>query len=143
MPDSHDVAAERESLRFYVDESALGIGKTLAAARKDTIHVGHPLIPECPLGVDDTNWIPAVATRGLVVIARDKRIRTRPQELRQLRDAGLRVFWIAGRKDLTTWDWLTRLVRRWEQMEDIIRTHGAGPWFFAIHEQAIVEVPLP
>ncbi len=77
MPDSREVAAERESLRFYVDESALGIGKTLAAARKDTIHVGHPLIPECPLGVDDTNWIPAVATRGLVVIARDKRIRTR------------------------------------------------------------------
>lgn len=69
--------------------------------------------------------------------------RTRPQELRQLRDAGLRVFWIAGRKDLTTWDWLTRLVRRWDQMEDIVRSRRPGPWFFAIQEQAIVEVPLP
>lgn len=63
------MAAERESLRFYVDESALGIGKTLAAARKDTIHVGHPLMPECPVGVFDTEWIPAVAKRELIVMA--------------------------------------------------------------------------
>lgn len=47
------MAADPDSLRFYVDESALGIGRTLAAARRDTIHVGHPLKPECPLGVLD------------------------------------------------------------------------------------------
>jgi hypothetical protein len=31
------VAANPERLRFYVDESALGLGKTLAAAREDVI----------------------------------------------------------------------------------------------------------
>jgi len=98
-------------LRFYVDESALGIGKTLAAARRDTIHVGHALIPECPLGTPDTEWMPAVAARDLVVIGRDKRIRSRPQEVRYLKAAGLRVFRIGGKRDLSTWDWLTRLVR--------------------------------
>lgn len=96
------MTADAQSLRFYVDESALGIGKTLAAARKDTIHVGHPPIPECPVGVLDVDWIPVVAARDLVVIGRDKRIRTRPEELRKLRDAGLRVFWIGGKKDLST-----------------------------------------
>lgn len=120
------MAPERESLRFYADESALGIGKTLAAARKDTIHVGHELIPECPYGVRDTDWIPEVARRQLVVIARDRRIRSRPEELRQLKDAELRVFWIAGKKDLSTWEWLVRLVRHWEAMEQIIRSRGPG-----------------
>lgn len=45
------MAADREQLRFYVDESAVGLGKAMAAARRDTIHVGHRLIPECPYGV--------------------------------------------------------------------------------------------
>ncbi|MCB0926681.1 MAG: hypothetical protein U0R77_13325 [Mycolicibacterium insubricum] len=58
-------------VRFYVDESAAGLGLALAAARKDTTHVGYPLIPECPRGALDTEWIPAVAARGLVVITRD------------------------------------------------------------------------
>ena len=136
------MAADRESLRFYVDESALGIGKTLAAARKDTIHVGHPLIPECPVGVFDTDWMPAVAKRELIVIGRDRHIRTRPQEYRSLMDAGLRVFRIGGKKDLSTWDWLVRLVRHWAAMEEVIRTRGGGPWFYAVNEGGIREIEL-
>jgi hypothetical protein len=64
------VTADRDHLRFYVDESALGLGKALEAARRDTVHAGHKLIPECPLGVLDPDWIPAVAARNLIVIAR-------------------------------------------------------------------------
>ena len=129
-----------DRLRFYVDESALGIGKTLAAARRDTIHVGHALIPECPLGALDTDWIPAVAARDLVVIGRDKRIRSRPQELQYLKDAGLRVFRIGGKRDLSTWDWLTRFVRHWDRIEEIVRTRGPGPWFYSVNENSVVEV---
>ena len=131
-----------QALRFYVDESALGLGKTLAAARTDTIHVGHPLIPECPLGIHDVDWIPEVARRDLVVLARDKRIRSKPVELQALHDAGLRVFWIAGKRDLSTWDWLKRLVRHWDTIEELIRTHGAGPWFQAINENGVREITL-
>jgi hypothetical protein len=134
---------DRNSLRFYVDESALGLGRTLAAARKDTVHVGHELVPECGYGALDTEWIPAVAARGLIVIGRDKRIRTRPQELRRLQEAGLRVFCIGGKKDLSTWDWLSRLVRHWDAMEEIIRTRGPGPWFYVVNEGAVVEVDFP
>jgi len=133
-----------DSLRFYVDESALGIGKTLAAARRDTIHVGHPLIlPECPLGALDIEWMPAVAARDLVVIGRDKRIRSRPQELRYLKAAGLRVFEIGGKRDLPTWDWLTRLVRHWDHIEEIVRTRGPGPWFYVVNENSVVELDVP
>jgi len=137
------MTAHPDLLRFYVDESALGIGKTLAAARRDTIHVGHPLIPECPLGTADTKWMPTVAARDLVVIGRDKRIRSRPQELRYLQEAGLRVFQIGGKRDLSTWEWLTRLVRHWEHMEEIVRTRGPGPWFYVVNERNLVEIEVP
>ncbi|WP_417852084.1 PIN-like domain-containing protein [Blastococcus tunisiensis] len=64
-----------------MDESALGLGKALTAARSDTVHVGHPLVPECPYGTLDPDWMPAVAARGLIAIGRDRRMRTRPAEV--------------------------------------------------------------
>jgi len=137
------MTADPEQLRFYVDESALGIGKTLAAARRDTVHVGHALIPECPLGAADIEWMPMVAERQLVVIGRDKRIRSRPQELRYLKEAGLRVFEIGGKRDLSTWDWLTRLVRHWDTIEEIVRSRGPGPWLYIVNENAVVELQMP
>lgn len=128
------VTADLTQVRFYVDESALGLGKTLEAARKDTIHVGHKLIPECPLGTLDPDWIPVVAERELIVIGRDRRIRTKPGELKVFREAGLRVFWIGGKRDLSTWDWLVRMVRRWDAIERTIEASGPGPWFYAVNE---------
>jgi hypothetical protein len=136
------VTADRDQVRFYVDESALGLGKTLEAARKDTIHPGHKLIPECPVGTLDPDWIPVVSSRELIVIGRDKRIRSKPQELRLLREHSLRVFWIAGKHDLSTWDWLGRVVRQWKAMEEIIEDRGAGPWFYAINEVGIREMTI-
>lgn len=136
------MTARADQLRFFVDESALGLGKALAAARHDTIHIGHPLIPECPVGTLDTDWIPRVAERGLVVIGRDKHIRTRPEERRRLREAELRVFRIGGKRDLSSWEWLARMVRHWQRMEAIISTRPDGPWFYLVNEHMLVEVPL-
>lgn len=132
--------ADPSRLRFFVDESALGLGKVLAIARRDVVHTGHPLVPEVPLGSVDPVWIPAVASRGLAVIARDKRIRTKPGELELLRRHGLRVFWIAGKRDLSTWDALGRLVRRWADIEDALIRNGAGPWFVAVNEMNLTEI---
>lgn len=71
------------------------------------------------------------------MIGRDKRIRTRPQEIRLLRDAGLRVFRIGGKRDLATWDWLVRLVRYWDRVEEAIADEGPGPWFYVINENGL------
>jgi hypothetical protein len=121
------VTAQAGSLRFYVDESALGLGKTLAAARTDTVHAGHRVVPERPLGTPDEDWIPAVAVRDLVAIGRDKRVRTRPAELALIRATGLRVLRIGGKRDMPTWDWLVRLVRRWDDIEALVRSRPNGP----------------
>lgn len=134
--------ADPASLRLFVDESALGLGKVLAIARRDVIHTGLPLIPEVPLGALDTDWIPAIAARKLAVIVRDRRIRTKPAELKLLKESGLRVFWIAGKKDLATWDYLVRIVRRWNEIEEALEQKGAGPWFVAINEGGLSEILL-
>jgi hypothetical protein len=136
------MTADASGLRFFVDESALGLGKALSVARKDVIHAGHALIPEVPVGTLDPDWIPAVAGRGLVVLGRDRRIRTRPGELALLREHALRVFWIAGKRDLSNWDYLVRLVRHWDRIEGIIADRDAGPWFMAVGEQSIAEIGL-
>jgi len=97
------VPTDPAGLRFFADESVLGLGKALAIARRDLIHVGHPLIPTVPLGALDPVWIPEVAARDLIVIARDRRIRTKPGELALLREHGLRVLldlWKEGPGDL-------------------------------------------
>jgi hypothetical protein len=134
------VVADPANLRLFVDESLMGIGKALAYARRDLVHAGHPLIPGAPTGALDTEWIPAVAAANLAVISRDRHVRTRTAELERLRENGLRVFYIAGKRDLTSWGYLVRLVRRWDELERIINERGAGPWFMAIHETRITEV---
>ena len=132
--------ADPAKLQYFVDESVLGVGKALAIVRSDLVHTGHALIPEVPLGALDTEWMPATAARELVVISRDRRIRTKPAEI--LKAHALRVFWIAGKRDLGSWDNLVRLVRRWNDIERIIRTRGPGPWFMSVNEGAVREIPL-
>ena len=129
-------------IRFFADESILGVGKALAIARRDVVHPGHALIPEVTTGTLDPVWIPIVAARSLVVIARDRRIRTKPVERAMLRDHALRVFWIAGKRDRSNWDNLTLLVRQWERIELIVRSRGPGPWFQAISDSGIRELSV-
>jgi len=135
---------DRRNLRFYFDESLLGVGKAVAIARRDTVHAGHPLIVEdFPLGILDTAWLPRVGRMDWIVVLRDRRIRTKPAELLAFRRHGVRVFWVAGKKDLSVWDTLVRLVNRWPDIERIVAVRGRGPWFMAINENEIVEIPLP
>jgi len=136
------VPADPAQLRFFVDESALGLGKTLATARRDVIHSGHPLIPEAPLGALDPQWIPAVSSRGLAVIARDKRVRSKPAEVALLRQHGMKVFWLAGKRDLSTWDALVRIVWRWSEIERVLDERSDRPWFYAVTENALREMTL-
>lgn len=135
--------ADAAKLRFYVDESILGVGKALSIVRPDVIHPGHGLVPNLPPGTLDPDWMPVVAGMNLIVIARDRHIRTKPAELRIFRDHGLRVFWVAGKRDLTSWGNLLRLVARWDDLERIVATRGVGPWFMAINEANITEIPVP
>jgi hypothetical protein len=136
------VAADSAGLRFFVDESLMGIGKALSYARGDVVHAGHPLIPGAPAGALDTEWMAEIAARGLAVIARDRRLRTRPAEVELLRQHGLRIFYLAGKRDLSNWDYLVRLVRRWDDIERTLSARGPGPWFMAVYDTRVSEVAV-
>lgn len=128
--------------RFFVDETSLAVGRALALVRGDVLHPGHRRMPEVPIGADDTVWLTAVATRNLVVISRDRHIRTKPAELDAFHGLSVRAFWIAGKRDLGNWENLSRLVRAWALLEAIIEDRGPGPWFYEINLASIREIPL-
>lgn len=76
---------------YFTDENTLGLGKLLRrSGRDDVLHPGHEALPDVPLGTLDLDWMPIVAERGLIVVTRDRRIRTRPAELRAYREHGIR-----------------------------------------------------
>jgi hypothetical protein len=106
------------------------------------MHAGHALIPAAPTGASDVQWMPVVATAGLIVIGRDKRIRTKPAEVATLRGYGLRVFYLTGPKDMQSWDFITALVRRWEDMEKQVKQRGIGPWFMSVTVTGVRELPV-
>ena len=125
-------------LRYFADESVLGIGLALARLRSDVVHPGHPRIPQVPLGALDQDWIPRIADLGLVAIGRDRRVRTRPAERQAMIDSGLRYVWIGGKQDATSWVWMQRLARHWDEMERLAADLGAGPWFITVNKGGIV-----
>lgn len=115
----------------------LGFGLALARLRPDTAHPGHPLLPDVPRGALDSELIPAVAARGLIAIGRDKRIRTRPAERQAIIDSGLRYLWIGGKQDQSSWEWMRRLARYWDDIERLVDELGAGP-FITVNMTSVV-----
>lgn len=136
------MAARAGEERFFADESVLGVGKALTIARRDTIHTGHPLIPEVPLGAKDPEWIPLVADRGLVALGRDGKMRTRPGEKELIIEHKLRVIRIGDKRDLNGWDMLVRFVRYWGAIEEEIARRGEGPWFLLLMPDGLHEWQL-
>lgn len=133
------MSAGASGLAWFVDETSMGLGKMLAIARADVVHPGHFLLPTVPTGTRDLDWMPIVAGMRLAVISRDKRIKTKPAELAAFRAAGLRVFWLAGKRDLSNWECIRLMVKWWDRMEEIVRDRGDGPWFQAVSDGAIRE----
>lgn len=126
--------------RFFVDETSLGIARALALVRGDVLHPGHRRLPEIPTGTPDPIWMPLIAERNLVVISRDKHIKSKPAELAAFRTYGLRAFWISGPKDLGNWETLVRIVHWWNEMERLIRDRREGPWFYALNATGVAEI---
>ncbi len=61
-------ARRDEPIRFFFDESALGIGKVMATARSDCIFPGRPRSP-IRAGTDDVDWIPVASSQEWIVVA--------------------------------------------------------------------------
>lgn len=61
-------------------------------------------------------------------------MKTRSAEADALIEHEVRGFWIGGKRDLSSWDWMRRLVRYWDRMEALTDELGRGPWFVTLNE---------
>ena len=84
-------------VRIYIDADILGLGKILGSIRNDVTYPGDPGAenihnrqrPRCPIestDVLDQDWIPEVARMGWLIVTRDSRIISRPNEITAVRE---------------------------------------------------------
>ena len=128
--------------RFFVDENDLALGKALAAIHEGVVYPGHPELPEVPRQTLDDVWLPAIGTRGLVVITRDKRIRYRPAEKLAWVQHEVRGFVLTGSRSQRTSDSLAILDRHWNLIEMLTDDQPSGPWMYAIRSAGLRRIEL-
>lgn len=129
---------------FFADENCLGMARRLAGdGRSDIVHPGHPLLPDVPLGCPDLEWMAVVARHGLVVLTRDKRIRTRPAELMEYRSQGLRVVFLSGKTDRSPGDQAALFLRHESRLRREMVKRGPGPWALTMSERDLRPIDLP
>ncbi|HZJ04722.1 MAG TPA: hypothetical protein VFD59_04525 [Nocardioidaceae bacterium] len=123
---------------YFTDENTLGLGKLLRrSGRDDVLYPGHENLSEVSLGTPDLDWMPVVSERGLIVLTRDKRIRTRPAELRAYREHGIRSVWIGAKQDLGPRDQFDLFIRHESRLQREITKRGAGPWALAMSPSGV------
>lgn len=123
---------------YFTDENTLGLGKLLRrAGRLDFVHPGLPELPEIPLGTRDLDWMPIVAALRLIVVTRDRRIRTRPAELRAYWEFGIRSVWIGAKQDLAPSDQVNVFLAHERRLQHEITKRGSGPWALAMNPSGV------
>jgi len=120
-------------LVYFTDENTLGLGKLLRrSGREDVVYPGHEGLPEVPIGTPDLEWMPVIAQRDLVVVTRDRRIRTRPAEFRAYSELGIRSVWIGAKQDLGPHDQVALFLEHEARLQREIIKRGPGPWALAL-----------
>jgi hypothetical protein len=106
------MAASRRRVTFYLDADVpVAVRRAIAGCRSDVLHAGEPGAPA--VNTKDPDWLTVAGRERWVVISRDKRIRRRVAEVQAVMDHGVRLFVLTSAGNLSRWDTLDLLVRRW------------------------------
>lgn len=116
--------------RWFLDENSLGVALALQHVRGDITWPGAPdgLISA---GATDTEWLPVVGSSELVVLTRDKRIRTRPIERETLLNHNVRACFLTSGGNLDLFTQLRLWLRSWDDIETLVNTKPA-PWLASV-----------
>lgn len=117
-------------MTFYLDADVpVAVRRAIAGCRSDVLHAGGPGSP--PVNTKDPDWLALAGRERWVVISRDKNIRRRPAELRAVLDHGVRLFVLTSAGNLSRWDTLDLLVRRWPDIAAAAEDN-AGPFICSV-----------
>lgn len=126
--------AKPATVRFYLDADVLGLAKTLANLRSDVTYPGDPggLVhkrqrPPCAITdpeMLDTEWLPAVARQGWLIVTRDRRIQDHRAEIEAVRSNGARMVVLAGKEAVGTWSQLEVFMCQWRSIESALPSPG-------------------
>lgn len=122
--------AAAQTPRWFVDENSIGVAKALAYVRGDVTWPGAADGP-VPSGAADTTWLPIIGQADLVVLTRDKRIRSRPLERRALLDHGVRACFLTSGGSLDLFGQLRLWLRYWDDIETLVADRPA-PWLASV-----------
>jgi PIN like domain len=136
------MAVRRGHVRYFADENALGFARVLLQSRDDIVHPGHPLLPELPRGTPDLEWLRVVGHLDLIVVTRERRIRTRPAELEAYRRFGVRSVRIGGKRDMRPTELAELFTRLEPRLIRLATKLGPGPWAVAMRASGVRELPL-
>lgn len=122
--------ARTQTPRWFFDENSIGVAQALQYVRGDVTWPGGPgnLVAE---GARDQDWLPVVGRAGLVVLTRDKRIRTRPLERKALLENGVRTCFQTTGGQLTLFQQLQLWLRWWNEIEKLANDEP-GPWLASV-----------
>lgn len=123
---------------YFTDENTLGLGKLLRrSGREDVRYPGHEELPEVPRGTDDQDWLAVVGALGFIVLSRERRIRSRPAELRAYHEYGVRSVWIGAKQDLGPQQQLKIFLQHEARLKREIVKRGPGPWAVAMSPSGV------
>ena len=138
------MGVDLEGVIYFADENALGVAKLLLrAGRADLVHPGHRQLPQVPLGATDLEWMPVVARLDLLVLTRDRRIRSRPAELEAYRRLGIRSVWLGGKHDMNPRDLMALFKKQEVRLTQVARKNGPGPWAVSMSPSGVRPLRLP
>lgn len=126
-------------VRLYLDADILGLAKLLVRVRNDITYPGDPggvvhkrRRPPCPItpATLDRDWIPEVASRGWLIVTRDRNIQDHPAEIGAVRDHSARMITLHGPEARGTWEQLEIFMSRWRDIERCL--DQPGPFVYSI-----------
>ncbi len=124
----------RELRGLFVDENMLPVGRALDEVSRPSrvLYAEHPDCPEVPLGTKDVDLLAFIGERQLLLVTRDKKIRTRPAELAAVREHRAKLVVFTGKTDLSPAEGLRIFLSRWDKISKAASDAGAGPWALSV-----------
>lgn len=127
---------------LYIDASIpRAVREKLAGTHADVLYAGGSGAPaEDTL---DEVWLAVAGQEDWVVIARDKKIRSRRGERRAFMDAGVRLFVLTSGGNFTVRQTFDLIEKNWEGVIEYASTHP-GPYYCSVTTAGITQLyPKP